>query len=170
MFDTPESEQPKGWYVVETKRHRETLAAAALRDKGIASYSPRVIQWPPPAVGSPIQPMFPGYLLVRAALPEDFYRVTWTTGIRKWVTFGAEPPSLDPAVVEFLRGCEGADGIIHCGEPEESAEVRIIRGPFRGLTAIISRRFPARERVRVLLDLLRRDTPVELPERWVTRI
>ena len=32
-----------------------------------------------------------------------------------------------------------------------------------------ARRLPARERVVVLLNVLKRETPVELPERWLKR-
>lgn len=159
------------WYVVETKRHREQLAAASLRDQGVSSYLPRIVQWPPPAVGSPIQPMFPGYLLVHATLPDDFGRIAWTIGVKKWVTFDDYPLPLDASIIEFLRGCEGPDGVIRCGDRvTEASEVRIIKGPFRGLTAVVTERLPARERVRVLMDLLQRETSVELPERWVARI
>jgi len=159
------------WYVVQTKRHREQFAHASLRDIGIPSYLPRIVQWPRPAVGSEIAPMFPGYLFVQAAFPDDFYRVAWTPGVKAFVTFGGLPTPIAPEAIDFLRSREGPDGIIRCGSGlSEACEVRIIRGPFQGLTAIVTQRLPARERVRVLMDLLRRDTPVELPERWVSRL
>ena len=115
--------------------------------------------------------MFPGYLFVHAAFPDDFYRTVWTPGVKTFVSFGGFTSPLDACVVDFLRSQEGPDGIIHCGDRfKESSEVRIIRGPFQGLTAVVTERLPARERVRVLMDLLQRQTPVELPERWVAPI
>jgi len=45
--------------------------------------------------------------------------------------------------------------------------VRVTDGPWRGLVAILDRRVSARERVLVLLDILQRQTRVEMPETWV---
>jgi transcription antitermination factor NusG len=154
------------WYVLQTNRNKERLAQNALGQRGVASYLPRIVQWPAPAVGSPVAPLFPGYLFVRLAVT-DCARVSWTPGVRAFVNFGGEPARLDAAAIEFLRGREGADGLIRCEPLPAAQEVRIVSGPFRGLTAVVERRLPARERVRVLLHLLSRDTAVELPSRWV---
>lgn len=154
------------WYVLQTNRNKERLAQLALGQRGLASYLPRIVQWPAPAVGSSVAPLFPGYLFVQLH-PNDCARVTWTPGVRAFVNFGGGPAHLEAGAIEFLRGREGADGLIQCGPLPANQEVRIVNGPFRGLTAVIERRLPARERVRVLLQLLSRDTAVELPARWV---
>lgn len=156
------------WYVLETKRHREQTAQAFLAQREFETYLPRTEQWPRPVVGGDIAPLFPGYLFVRACLPEDLYRVTWTPGVKTLVSCGETPLPVDAEIIAFLRGREGADGVIRCGAGTvETSEVRIVNGPFRGLTAVVEQRLPARERVRVLMHLLQRETRVELPERWV---
>jgi len=155
------------WYVLQTNRNKERLAQAALAQRGVGSYLPRIEQWPRPAVGSAVAPMFPGYLFVTLTL-DACARVAWTPGVKGFVSFGSGPAAVDAAAIDFLRGREGPDGVIHCGDPLAGAHaVRIVDGPFRGLTAVIERRLPARERVRVLLQILRAETPVEIPERWV---
>lgn len=162
---TPEA---KAWYVVQTKRHRDYVAQRFLAERGVGSYLPRVVQWPRPVVGSGVGPMFPGYLFVRASLPDEFYRITWTPGVKAFVTFGEAPAVVDPQVIDFLRRRESTDGVIRCNQGvTENSEVEIIHGPLRGLTAIVEQRLPARERVRVLIHMLQRQTPLELPERWV---
>lgn len=158
----------RAWYVVATKRHAEELARQRLGERGIESYLPLIVEWPPPAVGRPVQPLFPGYLLVHAALPEDFYRVTRTSGVKAFVVFGDVPPPLDDSCVEFLRAREGEDGTIRCAA-QSGTNVCVVRGPLKGLAAVVERRIPARERVVVLLCLLQRETAVELPELWVRR-
>jgi transcriptional antiterminator RfaH len=159
------------WYVVETQRHREPVARAILAERGIASYLPFVAQWPRPAVGAATAPLFPGYLFVHAALDADAHRIMRTNGVKTFVSFGGAPVPIDDVVIEFLRGREGPDGLVRCGEPTlDGAEVRIVQGPFRGFTAVVTERLPARERVRVLMEILRRQTHVELPERWVRRV
>lgn len=157
------------WYVVETKRHRERLVRCKLEEVGIPSYLPRILEWPPPRVGSPIAPMFPGYVFARP-LPEALPRVCWTPGVKALVHFGDTLATIEAAAIDLLRGREGPDGLVQCGTPiAEGSTVRIVRGPFRGLTAVVEERLPARERVRVLMDFLQRSTPVEIPERWLGR-
>lgn len=154
------------WYVLQTNRNKERLAQLALGQRGLTTYLPRIMQWPAPAVGSAVGPLFPGYLFVRLT-DADCARVAWTPGVRTFVNFGAGAASLDASAIEFLRSREDAGGLIRCEALPEAQEVRIINGPFRGLTAVVERRMPARERVRVLIEILSRDTPVELPARWV---
>ncbi len=156
------------WYVVETKRHQEAGAHRRLTERGLESYCPRVRHWPRPQVGGAIGPMFPGYLFVHIALERRFHDVARTPGVKGFVTFGDLAPSADPRLVALLKEREGPDGVIRA-EDETPSEVRIVDGPLRGLAALVERRLPARQRVRVLMDLLQRQTLVELPERWVRR-
>jgi transcriptional antiterminator RfaH len=156
------------WYVIQINRHREHFAQRSLSDLGITTYLPRIVQWPRPAVGSAIAPMFPGYLFARISQMQDFSRVGWTPGVKAFISFGEGPVPIDASAIDFLREREGPDGLIHCGSPiNGGSEVRIVNGPFRGLTGIVERFLPARERVCVLMDLLQRRTLVELPERWL---
>jgi transcription antitermination factor NusG len=159
------------WYVIETQRHREAVARAMLGTRGIESYLPCIAQWPRPAVGAAIAPLFPGYLFVRTALGAQAHRVTRTNGVKAFVTFGDLPVPLGGEVIDFLREREGPDGLIQCGSAAAGgAAVRIVDGPFRGLTAVVAERLPARDRVRVLMEILQRQTTVELPEKWVRRL
>jgi len=168
-------DQPKvsrdSWYVVATQRHRESVASVFLRQRGVPTYLPVMEQWPPPAVGSPVGPMFPGYLFVRLSLMNSSHLVLRTNGVKAFVCFGGGPVPVSDDVIEFLRTREAPDGVIRCGAASDGArEVRIVNGPFRGWTAVLEKRLPARQRVTVLLNLLQRDMSVELPERWVRRV
>jgi transcription antitermination factor NusG len=158
------------WYAVQTKWRREAITAAILRQQGMDTYAPRTREWPPPAVGRSIVPLFPGYIFVQAHLPFDHYCVMRTIGVRSFVGTADGPVRIDPAALEFLRRREDGDGVIHCGSPTtHPVEVEILKGPFRGLKAIVEERLPTRERIRVLLQILQREVPVEIPERWVRR-
>jgi transcription antitermination factor NusG len=158
------------WYVLQTNRNKERLAQHALGQRAVTTYLPLIVQWPRPSVGSAIAPMFPGYLFVHLSV-DDCARTSWTPGVKAFVSFGGGPVPIEPAVIEFLRDREGPDHLIRCGAPlPGDTEVRIVNGPFRGLTAVVQQHLPARERVRVLMQILQRDTAVELPERWVRRV
>jgi transcriptional antiterminator RfaH len=157
------------WYVVETKRYREQVAGAFLAQHGITSYLPRIAQWPRPAVGADVAPLFPGYLFVRVALEHQYQRVTRVVGVKTFVSFGGLPVPLTDDTIDGLRRREGPDGLIHCTAPEATA-VEVIDGPFRGLTAVVEHRLAARDRVRVLMHMLQREASVELPRKWVRSI
>jgi Transcription termination factor nusG len=156
------------WFVVETKRYQEQLAHRHLGERGLQSYCPRVLQWPEPRIGGPIGPLFPGYLFVHLDGERQFHAVARTPGVKGFVTFGGVTPSVDTVLIEELRDREGPVGVIRC-EDAASSEVRITEGPLRGFVALVERRLPARQRVCVLMELLQRQTLVELPERWVRR-
>src|SRR5262245_55305888 len=49
-----------GWLVVQTKRHKERTVQAILARDGVPTYLPLLRQWPRPAVGGDVGPMFPG--------------------------------------------------------------------------------------------------------------
>jgi transcriptional antiterminator RfaH len=158
------------WYVVETKRHREQVAGAFLAQEGIASYLPRIAQWPRPAVGAEVAPLFPGYLFVRVALEHQYQRVTRMVGVKTFVSFGGFPVPLTDDAIDGLRRREGPDGLIRSPLGIDGAEVEVVDGPFRGLTAVVEQRLTARDRVRVLMHMLQREASVELPGRWVKRV
>lgn len=156
------------WYVVETKRYREQVAGAFLAQRGIPSYLPRIAQWPRPAVGSEVAPLFPGYLFVRISLEQHYQQVTRMIGVKAFVSFGGAPVPLKDDAIEMLRRREGPDGLIRYNPGRElSCEVRVVEGPFRGFTAVVEKHLPARDRVRVLMHVLQRQAAVELPQRWV---
>ena len=154
------------WYAVQTKRHKEAAAQLQISSDAVPTYLPRVCVWPRPAVGSEIAAMFPGYLFAYLCLPRDYYRVVWKPGVRAIVSFGGEPTPLPDEAVEFLRSREDERGLIRCGA-EHDCSIRILRGPLKGLSAVLDSRIDGKGRVVVLMDLLRSRTRVELPDTWV---
>jgi transcription antitermination factor NusG len=152
--------------VVQAKRHKERAVQANLAREGIATYLPLLRQWPRPAVGSDVGPMFPGYVFCEP-LPDQLGTVTSCCGVVRLVTFGDGPARVGQEVVAYLRSRAGADGVIQIDPVVAGREVTIIEGPLRGLAAVVERRLSARQRVLVLLDLLQRQTRVELPECWL---
>jgi transcription antitermination factor NusG len=162
-------EAAPSWYVVRTRRHKERQVQTRLAQMNVATYLPLLRQWPPPAVGSEVGPMFPCYVFLRAVLPTDFHRVSRVPGVHSFVAAGGEPARLQADAVAFLRSREGTDGTIRAEPPPPGRPVRIVKGPLRGLVAVVEHRLTARQRVSVLLDIIRPQTRVELPESWVRR-
>jgi transcriptional antiterminator RfaH len=152
--------------VVQVKRHKERLVQASLSREAIPAYLPLVRQWPRPAVGSDVGPLFPGYLFCQPLLAR-LGLVTGCSGVVRLVNFGDGPARVGPEVVAYLRSRAGSDGVIQIDPVLPGREVIITEGPLRGLEAVVERRLTARQRVLVLLELLQRQTRVELPEDWL---
>ena len=152
--------------VLRTKRHRERIVREALLRDAVPVYLPLVREWPRPAVGGDVVPMFPGYVFCQPP-PEQADRVAAATGVAGFVRFGDSPASVPPEVIGYLRSRAAADGIIDLDLEFSGRPVTITEGPLRGLTAVIERRMTGRQRALVLLDLLQRPTRVELPDRWL---
>ena len=100
-------------------------------------------------------------------MPYDFFRVRFTPGTHGFVHSSAGPARLDDAVISLLRSREGTGGIIRLDPLPTGRTVRIVSGPLKGFTAVVEQRLTARQRVRVLLEFLQRQTLVELPEKWL---
>ena len=155
-----------GWMVLQSKRHKERAVQVNLARDGVTTYLPLLRQWPRPAVGGEVGPMFPGYVFCQPA-PRQLSAVINCSGAARLVAFGDGPARVGPEVVAYLRSRAGADGIIEIDPELAGRQVTITDGPLRGLAAVVERRLNARQRVLVLLDLLHRQTRVELPERWL---
>lgn len=155
-----------GWMVVQSKRHKERTVQVNLAREGIPSYLPLLRQWPRPAIGGDVGPMFPGYVFCQPA-PAQLGAVVGCSGVVRVVTFGDGPARVGAEVVAYLRSRAGANGIIEIDPALAGREVTIADGPLRGLAAVVERRLAARQRVLVLLNLLHRQTRVEMPERWL---
>ena len=154
------------WIVVQAKRHKERAVQANLTREGIPAYVPLLRQWPRPAVGGDVGPMFPCYVFCQP-VPGQPITVSSCCGVVRVVDFGEGPARVGPEVIAYLRSRASADGVIEIEPVVTGKEVTITDGPLRGLAAVVERRLTARQRVLVLLHLLRRPTRVELPERWL---
>ena len=165
LTETPNRRAEGAWYVVETKRHAEALCERTLAEAGLETYLPRIERWPRPAVGAAVGPMFPRYLFAKLRIPEDYHRVIWRSGVKALVTFGSEPAELPAPILAGLREREDANGIVRCEQKVEA--VRVSRGPLRGMVGLVDKRISSRDRVVLLLDILQRETRVEIPQNWV---
>ena len=159
------------WYVVSTKMRREYFAQEQLMFRGVETFLPRIVE---PSRGRgrmAIAPLFPGYLFLHIDLEQQYFDVVWTPGVRRFVAFGTLPCPVDQQVIEFLHARTGDEGILRLERvfyPGERVSIR--SGPFEGLVGIIERPVCARGRVRVLMELLRRQTRVEVPQEIVERL
>lgn len=152
------------WYVVRSKPRREQFAQAQLIRRGVETFLPRICERNRARAEPVVGALFPGYLFARVDLETQYTSVIWTPGVHSMVSFGDIPAPVEPDVVEFLQKRCGPHGLIVATPRFEAGDqVRIVGGPLAGLHGIVQERVSGRDRVRVLMELLRRRTQVTLP-------
>jgi transcriptional antiterminator NusG len=114
--------------------------------------------------------VFPGYLLVRMGLDDDaWYVVRNTPGVTGFVGSGARPTHLSRREVEDILGTgEKIEGpaaekkVRPRLEYEVAEQVRVVTGPFADFNGVISEIDVDRSKLKVLVNIFGRETPVEL--------
>jgi transcriptional antiterminator NusG len=107
--------------------------------------------------------IFPGYVLIEMVLDDStWYLVKNTTGVTGFVSSGNKPvPLQDAEVANILKSVEASKE-----KPKvrwsKSDNVRVLTGPFAELTGKIEEVNVDKEKLKVMIELFGRDTPVEL--------
>lgn len=154
------------WYAVQCLSNRETGAAAHLENQKFSVFLPRRRKTRRHArrIETVLVPFFPGYLFVTLDLSRDRWRsVNGTYGVASLVMQGDAPAPVPTGVVEGLQQYCDDEGAIHWQDDVRPGQrVQIVDG---ALTELIGRleRLDSLGRVRVLLDILGRQTPILLP-------
>jgi transcription termination/antitermination protein NusG len=108
--------------------------------------------------------VFPGYLLCRMYLDDDsWYVVRNTPGVTGFVGSGAKPTPLSAREVDrILQVKEDQKKLKPRLEFEENESVRVTSGPFANFTGSISEINVDQSKLKVLVNIFGRETPVEL--------
>jgi transcriptional antiterminator NusG len=107
--------------------------------------------------------VFPGYILVEMLMNDDtWYVVRNTPGVTDFVRSGTKPiPLRDEEVDKILKRMEAEAPKIKVSF-KEGQKVRIVDGPFEDFMGSVDSIDPDRARVRVLVNMFGRETPVEV--------
>ena len=158
------------WYVLRTQLKRERLAAVNLRLlDGVEVFLPRLkyqkttrrgrIWW--------VEPLFPGYLLAKFSHEEMGRIVTYTAGVSRMISFGANVPEVPEDFVKSLQEevakVESDEEVIVVNwKVNLGDEVEIADGPFKGMEGEVVEVRPGTERVSLLLEFLGERQPGEV--------
>jgi len=107
--------------------------------------------------------VFPGYILVNMIMSEEsWYVVRNTPGVTGFVGMGNTPAPLRPEdVSQIIKRMEAEAPRIKVTF-KQGERVRIIDGPFNDFRGVVSEIDVERARVRVMVSMFGRETPVEL--------
>ena len=155
------------WFCLKTQPKREHFAALGLRkDLEVNCFAPR-LRFRRPTRRGPIwfvEAMFPGYLFAEFVYRERHRDVRYAAGVHQIVQFGDQVAVMDPEIMAVLRQRTGEAELVTVDQEIKIGEsIQITQGPFKGLEAIVTGLLPAKERVRVLFDLLNRTVELEAP-------
>jgi len=121
--------------------------------------------------------VFPGYLLVRMDLDDDsWYVVRNTPGVTGFVGLGARPTPLSRKEVESILQvktageAEAAKKARPRLEYEVGESVRVREGPFADFTGTIAEINEDQLKLKVLVNIFGRETPVELEFAQVAKL
>ena len=115
--------------------------------------------------------IYPGYILVDMIVTDDsWYVVRNTPRVTGFVGSGVYPVPLDKKEVDALFARMSADRITHTINLMENDAVLIVDGPFKELEGKVSEIDEERGKVKVLVNMFGRETPVELDFLQVKKI
>jgi len=115
--------------------------------------------------------MFPGYVLVNMIVTDDsWYVVRNTPNVTGFVGSGTIPVPVSDEEVERMRRRMGVKDAKYKSDFVLKENVKIIDGPFVGYDGAVSEIDDNRGRLKVLVSIFGRETPVELSFEQVKKL
>ena len=114
--------------------------------------------------------VFPGYVLIEMVLDEEtWHLVRSTTGVTGFVSSGNKPVPLQEREVQNIL--ESLSGKVQLRPQWQKGEViRVTTGPFADFNGTIEEVNTDKQKVKVLISIFGRDTPVELDFNQIERV
>ncbi len=107
--------------------------------------------------------IFPGYVLVRMIVTdESWYVVRNTPNVTGFIGSGTTPNPISDEEMEFLQKRMGLEEPKYKIDLTISTPVRIVDGPFKNFEGKITEVDEERGKIKVLVTIFGRETPVEL--------
>ncbi len=166
--------QQKNWYVIHTysgyedavtKNLKQRIESLGMEDKifnvlvpkekkiKIKNGKRKVVE----------EKIYPGYVLVEMIVTDDsWYVVRNTPNVTGFVGAGTVPVPVSEKEIEILKKRMGVEVPQYKIDVEIGDPVKIVDGPFKNFDGKVSEIDAERGKVKVLVNMFGRDTPVEL--------
>lgn len=107
--------------------------------------------------------IFPGYVLVNMIVTDDsWYVVRNTPNVTGFIGTGTTPTPIDEKEMKSLQRRMGIEEPSYTIDVEIGETVRIVDGPFKELEGKVSEVDSDRGKVKVMVSMFGRETPIEL--------
>lgn len=115
--------------------------------------------------------IFQGYALVEMKLTDEtWYIVRNTPGVTGFVGSGTEPTPVSDSEIAKIKKRMGVEDPKHQIDFSEGEVVSVVDGPFKGFDGAISEIDTAKGKIKVMVSMFGRDTPVELDALQVKKV
>ena len=115
--------------------------------------------------------IFQGYVLVEMKLTDEtWYIVRNTPGVTGFVGSGTEPTPVSESEIAKIKNRMGVEDPKHQIDFKEGEVVSIVDGPFKGFDGAVSEIDTAKGKLKVMVSMFGRDTPVELDALQVKKV
>ena len=178
----PNPDERARWYVVHAYSGHEARAAKTLiqriqslhlEDKFFEIYIPseEKIQIKSGKREKVQEKLYPGYMLIKMILDDDTWTVVRTTqGITGFISSGKKPTPISEAEIKTIKKYTKQAKPTHKSKFSPNEAVRIIDGPFADFLGTVEEIDEERGKLKVLVSIFGRETPVELDFLQVTKI
>ena len=175
-------EQEKNWYVIHTysgyedavaKNLKQRIESLGMEDKIFNVIVPKEkkIKIKNGKRKTVEEKIYPGYVLVEMIVDdESWYVVRNTPRVTGFLGAGTTPiPVSQKDIADLMKRMDA-------GEPEfqidfeVGAAVKVLDGPFKGFEGRVSEIDEARGKIKVLVNMFGRDTPVELDSLQIKKV
>lgn len=175
IVDKPVIDSSAGrWYVVHTYSGHENKVAANLRQRietqklthkifDIVVPTRNIVKVSHGKKEEIKEKIFPGYILVKMILADDSWLAVRTTqGVTAFVGAGNKPTPISDREVEAIRKFMAMEAPKYKASFSVSEAVKIVDGPFADFLGTIDSIDEEKGKVKVLVSIFGRETPVEL--------
>ena len=174
--------QQKNWYVIHTYSGYEDAVAKGLQQRveslgmedkifNIIVPKEKKIKIKSGKRKTTEEKIYPGYVLVEMIVTDDsWYVVRNTPNVTGFVGVGTTPVPVSLKEIEVLKKRMGVDAPKHNIEVEIGDAVKITDGPFKDFDGKVSDIDPEKGKIKVLVNMFGRDTPVELDSLQIKKI
>lgn len=172
------------WYVVNTYSGYENRAKASLEERAktrglteeigeVLIPTEQVIEIKKGERRTSTRKFFPGYMMVNMNLTnETWHLVKNTPKITGFVGGGTSPPPIPVHEVERIMGRmeEGKNEPVMIHSFSEGDAIKVVDGPFANFNGRVEQVDEEKKKLKVLVQIFGRDTPVELDFSQVEKI
>ncbi len=178
---THNNKQPR-WYVIHTYSGHESKVAAALKQRIVSlGLQDKILEILVPTQDkieiregkkeTVKEKIFPGYILIRMILDDtSWLAVRSTSGVTSFVGIGNKPTPIPDEEVQTIQRFMEMEAPKFKTSFSPGEAVKIIDGPFAEFLGTVSEIDEEKGKIKVLVSIFGRETPVELDFLQVTKL
>ena len=115
--------------------------------------------------------IYPGYVLVEMIVTDDsWYVVRNTPNVTGFVGAGTTPIPVSPEEIEYLKKKMGVETPQYKIDVKPGDHVKIVDGTFKDFDGKVAEVDEEKGKVKVLINMFGRDTPVELDSLQIKKL